>query len=95
MPGIVRVGDIGSNHGPFIPSPAIQGSSDVFANGRGVHRTGDALLAHPAPGVPPHPRSAGQGSSNVFVNGKPVMRNGDPISCGGTYITSSSDVMAN
>jgi len=38
-----RLGDIGSNHGKFPPTPIIQGSLNVFINGRPAARKGDSL----------------------------------------------------
>ena len=46
MPKATRKGDIGSSHGCFPPSPAIEGSGDVFINGKPAVRVGDAYAAH-------------------------------------------------
>lgn len=47
MPAATRLGDIGSGHGcHFQPSPATGASSDVFVNGIGAVRQGDAYGPH-------------------------------------------------
>lgn len=87
-----RLGDIGSNHGSWHPSPIISGSSDVITNGRPAARQGDALAPHDKPKSPPHGRSIAEGSPTVFINGKPAARVGDGISCGGNISTGSGNV---
>jgi len=85
---ISRITDIGSGHGSFIPTPAIQGSNNVFAGGLPVFREGDSLAPHPSvTPSPPHPRKANKGSSTVITNGKGTMRIGDSIDCGGFMMT--------
>lgn len=94
MPGVVRLGDTDSGHGSCLPRKNNSASSDVFVNGKGVHRQGDTWLPHPGVGIHcAHSGSTAQGSPTVFVNGKAVARIGDPISCGGTCATGSSDVI--
>lgn len=89
MPGVARIGDKAAGH--TLPATLV-GSSDVFANSKGIHRQGD--------GWPPHdsPLHAGAttttGSSTVFVNGSAIARIGDPISCGTTIGEGSSNVFA-
>jgi uncharacterized Zn-binding protein involved in type VI secretion len=95
MPAICRVGDICSGHDCFPPRPIITGSEDVFLNGKGVARLGDALTFHCKPcGKNPrcHPSTIAGGSSSVFVNGIAVARIGDPIACGSVCATASPDV---
>ncbi|GIC14464.1 putative PAAR repeat-containing protein [Vibrio cholerae] len=43
MPGAARLGDIGSEHDCFPPTPIIAGSGDVFIDGKPAVRQGDAL----------------------------------------------------
>lgn len=74
MPGVTRQGSDragGTN---------IQGSSNVFVNGKPAVRKGDSVAGH---GKPPHsgPVMVGH-SSTVFVNGIGVCRAGDTASCG-------------
>lgn len=92
MPAISRKADLGSNHGPWVPSPAIGGSSDVFVDGMPTLRVGDALVPHVRPGAPPHPRKVSAGSPSVFINGRPAARVGDAIDCGGTMKQGSGTV---
>ncbi|GHY09153.1 putative PAAR repeat-containing protein [Vibrio cholerae] len=42
MPGAARLGDIGSEHDCFPPTPIIAGSGDVFIDGKPAVRQGDA-----------------------------------------------------
>ena len=92
MPPISRKTDLGSNHGPWVPSPAIEGSGDVLIDGLPVLRVGDALAPHVKPGSPPHPRKVAAGSPSIFVNGRPVARVGDAIDCGGKMQQGSGTV---
>jgi uncharacterized Zn-binding protein involved in type VI secretion len=94
MPKVSRMTDIGSGHGCFPPSPAIAASGDVFVNGLGVHRKGDALAPHGCSKCPPHGRAASGASPSFFVNGKPVVRLGDAVGCGGSLSTASPSVYA-
>ena len=43
MPGAARLGDIGSAHGCFAPTPIISASNGVFINGKPAARLGDAI----------------------------------------------------
>lgn len=90
MPQIGRLGDIGSAHPGRPPSPAIEGSPDVYVNGKALHRKGDALAPH---GCKSERRTSG-GSPSVYVNGKPVSRLGDEVDCGGVISTASPDTYA-
>ncbi|TRW98449.1 uropathogenic specific protein [Paracoccus sp. M683] len=95
MPAAHRKGDIGSGHAcHFPPTPATDGSPDVFVNGRSVMREGDSFAAHACVSghAPAHGRALAAGSPTVFINGKPAGRKGDSISCGGTAQTGSGDV---
>jgi len=93
MPGAARKGDIGSAHKKcYPPSPAIEGSGDVFINGLPAVRQDDAYAVHGCNGCKPHERKASQGSSTVNINGKPAVRIGDAINCGGMAQTGSSNV---
>ncbi len=95
MPQASRLGDIGSGHAcHFPPTPAIEGSPDVFINGKPAFRVNDALASHGCPAhAPAHSRAAAVGSATVNINGQPAVRIGDAISCGGVMISGSSDVI--
>jgi len=92
--GIVRVGDLSTAHDCFPERPAIEGSSNVLVNGKGVVRQGDHWATHCCitDGSQCHDGVSVGASSTVFVNGKPVMRVGDAISCGSVAEQGSSDV---
>lgn len=91
-----RLGDIASGHGcHHPPSPAIEGSPNVFINGLPAVREGDAYMEHGCPtcsGGAPHPRKLAAGSPTVFINGRPAGRVGDAIDCGGSVLTGSPNV---
>ena len=55
---IVLLGDLGSDHEGFPPTPVIAGSPDVLIDGRPVARVGDPLAPHSKPKHPPHPRTS-------------------------------------
>lgn len=93
MPAVTRIGDIGSGHGCFPPSPAVEGSPDVFTNNIPTHRVGDAVQTHCCGSC--HGRKQSAGSSTVFVNGKAIARIGDAINCGGAMAAGSPNVFAN
>jgi len=88
-----RLGDIGSAHGCFPPTPIIGGSADIIINGRPAARVGDPLAPHGCGNCPPHGRSISAGSSTVIFNGKPAARTGDAIDCGGSVSSGSGDVI--
>ena len=92
MPKATRKGDIGSGHGCFPPSPAIEGSPDVFINNQLAVRVDDAFAAHGCGVCVPHGRTAAVGSATVNINGKAAVRIGDTIDCGGSAASGSSDV---
>jgi len=93
MPAQARLGDTGSGHGSFPSTNIIQGSPNVFVNGKPAARQGDALAPHSSPSPsPPHGRNIASGSSTVFINGKPAARVGDSINCGGSIVSGSGNV---
>ena len=87
-----RLGDMGSSHGAWHPSPAVDGSPDVSINGRPALRMGDALAPHVKPKSPPHGRAMAEGFSSILINGKPACAVGHSISCGGKLSTGSPNV---
>ncbi|MBV7437744.1 type VI secretion system PAAR protein [Aeromonas sp. sif2416] len=89
-PTIVLLGDIGTDHEGFPPSPVIAASPDVFLDGKPVVRQGDTLAPHEKPNHPPHPRTIVGGIGSVLVNGKPIAVTGTAIGCGGMVIGASS-----
>lgn len=86
MGNAVILGNIGTDHDGFHPSPVVAASSDIKVVGIPLARQEDALAPHDKPKSPPHGRSIVAGSPTVFANGKPVARTGDPVSCGGVVV---------
>lgn len=91
MPAVVRLGDMSCGHGCFPARPSVEGSPNVFVNGKPAHRVGDAWATHCC-GPACHVGVASSGSATVFVNGKPLCRVGDAISCGDTMCEGSENV---
>jgi len=90
---VVLLGDLGSDHEGFPPTPVIAGSPDVLIDGKPVARLGDPLAPHSKPKHSPHPRTIAGGSSTVVINGSPAAVTGSAISCGGVAIGSGSVVI--
>lgn len=90
---VVLLGDLGSDHEGFPPTPVVAGSPDVLIDGKPVARVGDALAPHSKPKHPPHPRAIAAGSATVLINGIPAAVTGSAISCGGVTIGSGSVVI--
>ncbi|EKF9771394.1 type VI secretion system PAAR protein [Vibrio cholerae] len=86
----VKVGDIGTDHDGFPPTPVTAGSPDVKFDGQPAARVGDPLALHDKPKHPPHGRAIASGSSTVMINGKPAAITGGAISCGGVTIGSGT-----
>ena len=91
MPAVVRLGDEGTGHDCYPPRVNDDASTNVFVNGRGVHREQDHWVEHTC-GDNTHDGVLQTGSSTVFVNGRPAARIGDPISCGSVAAQGSSNV---
>lgn len=94
MTAAVRLGDICTGHGCFPPRPNIEASSDVFIDGIGAHRVGDAWASHCC-GIPCHGGTQATGSPTVFVNGQALARIGDSVDCGSSNATGSPSVFIN
>jgi len=90
---VVLLGDLGTDHQGFPPTPVIAGSPDVLIDGKPVARVGDPLAPHSKPKHPPHPRAIAAGSATVLINGIPAAVTGSAISCGGVTIGSGSVVI--
>ncbi|WP_432210163.1 type VI secretion system PAAR protein [Marinobacter alkaliphilus] len=90
---VVLLGDLGTEHQGFPPTPVIAGSPDVLIDGKPVARVGDPLAPHSKPKHPPHPRAIAAGSATVLINGIPAAVTGSAISCGGVTIGSGSVVI--
>jgi len=92
MSAVTRLGDLTTGHVPFPPTPSIAASADVFVNGLGVVRVGDAYQSHCSGSC--HVGVLQTGSPTVFVNGLPIGRVGDPVSCGDFVGMGSMNVFA-
>jgi uncharacterized Zn-binding protein involved in type VI secretion len=90
---IVLLGDLGTDHQGFPPTPVIAGSPTVLVDGKPVARVGDPLAPHSKPKHPPHPRAIAAGSSTVMIDGMPAAVTGSAVSCGGVTIGSGSVVI--
>jgi uncharacterized Zn-binding protein involved in type VI secretion len=90
MPAATRLGDICTGHGCFGPRVCDSASTNVFINGKGVHRVGDHWVTHCC-GPSCHDSVCVSGSSTVFINGVPAARIGDAIGCGSVIAQGSSD----
>ncbi len=90
---VVLLGDLGTDHQGFPPTPVIAGSPDVLIDGKPVARVGDPLSPHSKPKHPPHPRAIAAGSATVLINGIPAAVTGSAISCGGVTIGTGSVVI--
>ncbi|MDI9244535.1 type VI secretion system PAAR protein [Marinobacter sp. CHS3-4] len=90
---IVLLGDLGTDHQGFPPTPVIAGSPTVLVDGKPVARMGDSLAPHSKPKHPPHPRAIAAGSSTVMIDGMPAAVTGSAVSCGGVTIGSGSVVI--
>lgn len=81
MPAAVRLGDRCTGHACFPPRVNISGSSNVYVDGKPVHRVGDRWPPHVC-GNSVHDGVQQSGSPTVYANGKAIARLGDRISCG-------------
>jgi uncharacterized Zn-binding protein involved in type VI secretion len=97
MPAVARIGDpFATGHGCDGASTIAGGSGDVFANGIGVSRQGDASASHTLPdgdACVPHTVPISGGSGTVYANGIPLARVGDAIDAG-AITGGSGDVFA-
>lgn len=92
MPKATRLGDCDTGHDACPPRNLIEGSSNVFINGKKAGRIGDSYPAHNCYIHPPHTGVIASGSNSVYINGKGAGRIGDAVSCGGVVAESSPDV---
>jgi len=93
MPAVTRKGDYCTGHGCWPPRPSIDGSPDVFVNGRPAHRHGDGWATHCCRRSC-HAGVLAAGSATVFINGRAAGRVGDPVSCGSRVAQGSPNVFA-
>lgn len=94
MLAVTRQGDGCTGHGSYPPRNSVEGSNNVFVNGKPVHRVGDAWAPHCTPKPKCHGGSLAAGSNKVFANGKAIGRLGDPVDCGSVVAAGSSNVFS-
>lgn len=92
MPSAHRLGDLNTGHDSCAPVVLIEASEDVFINGLGASRLGDAYASHGCDDHPDHSGTLSSGSAAVFINGLSAGRVGDSVSCGGTAAEGSDNV---
>lgn len=93
---VAFIGSESSGHGTYPARVTKEGSEDVLVNDEGIHRVTDGWGSHTNTSEPydSHEGVTAEGSGSVFANGLPVARVGDPISCGGSIVTGSGNVLA-
>lgn len=72
---------------PHVGGPLINGSSNVFFEGKMACRQGDPLQCN-SPSVD----SVAKGSGSVFINGSPAARMQDPTAHGGQITEGASSI---
>lgn len=87
-----RIFDMCSGHDCHCPRPAIEGSENVFVNGRRVLRLGDTFTIHCC-GEECHYGYLSQGSTTVTANGKGIGYIGCGVTCGSVLQTGSDNVL--
>lgn len=87
-----RLGEMCTGHNGYPPRPNVQGSPDVFFNGRPAHRQGDTYSIHCKPKGGCHGSVLASGSKTVYTNGRQQGRQGDPVACGSLVATGSPDI---
>ncbi|CAO3418742.1 DUF6402 family protein [Azospirillum doebereinerae] len=93
MPAVARLNDPCSGHGDWPVRSNVEASPNVFVNGLGAHRVGDAWAAHTNPTLPEtHAGFQSAGAASVYVNGRRLARVGDAVSCGSTVREGSLNV---
>lgn len=89
---VSRLGDMTTGHGCFPPQKTIQGSTNVFIEGKPAFRQLDAAQPHCCKYC--HPTNAIKGSMTVYVNQRQLMRVTDPCNCGSRMMTGARTVRA-
>lgn len=94
MNKVAFLGCMCSGHGCWPPRHNDQGSSDVYVEGKGVHRQFDHWAVHCCPDNGCHDSFLAKGSSTVYVNGRQTGRVTDFIACGSIILTGAATVYA-
>ncbi len=93
MPAATRLSDNCTGHDACPPVPLVEGSPNVYINGRPAGRVGDHYSTHGCVTHPGHQDVIAAGSSKVVINGKPAARIGDAVSIGGAVQDGSGNVI--
>ena len=93
MPAATRLNDNCTGHDACPPVPLVEGSPNVYTNGRSAGRVGDHYTTHGCVTHPGHADVIVAGSAKVEINGKPAARVGDAVSIGGAVQDGSSNVI--
>ena len=93
MPAATRLNDNCTGHDACPPVPLVEGSPNVYINGRPAGRVGDHYSAHGCVTHPGHQDVIAAGSSKVVINAKPAARVGDAVSIGGPVQDGSRNVV--
>lgn len=83
-----------TGHDCFPSRPNLQASTDVYVEGKEVHRQSDLWDVHCCPDHGCHDSFLASGSSTVYVNGLQCSRIGDPVACGSSIMTGAETVYA-
>ncbi len=83
---------IGCDAAPTITATDVC-SGDVFVEGEGIVREGDAVESHTFPSCATHAPPLTSFSSTVKINGKGAGRKGDTYGCGAVILTGSATVI--
>ena len=92
MAAVTRQGDFSTGHDSCAPTALVGCSPNVFINGRGAGRQGDAYAPHGCTAHPSHADTIGGGSATVFINGIPAARVGDAVVLAGSVSDGSANV---
>ena len=90
---VVRLGDICTGHFCFPPRTSITASTNVFINGKGAVRFGDAWSVHVCD-TSFHAGVQIGGSETVNVNNRKLARIADAINCGSFCAMGSTNTFA-
>ena len=94
MQRVARLGDSCTGHGWFPSRSNVEGSPNVYVNGKPAHAVGHAWATHRC-GKSVHGGSLATGAARVYVNGRRLGHVDASVSCGSKVATGSSNVYVN
>lgn len=92
MPEATRKDDCCTGHDDCSSVKLVEGSPNVFINGKEAGRVGDKYASHSCLAHSPHQDSISSGSTTVYINGIPAGRIGDSVEVGGSVRDGSPNV---